>query len=147
MVEKSRIIIVKYWRQQCPVSVHVCVCVLTSPTPHSHLQTAGHFPSLLSVSFLPLSPYHLISTETPLMTALVYSVVVTPWAWVRCCMCVSARARALKLAHVPPVMTAAVYNVSSWQGSFAPPSLPRPLSGVTRVRVDDDVIFSPLCDL
>jgi len=68
---------------------------------------------------------------------------------VRVCVtpCVCVCACALVRVHVCPVMTAAVYNGSSWQGSFGPPSLPRPLSGVTRVRVDDDVIFSPLCDL
>lgn len=63
------------------------------------------------------------------------------------CVCVFVYICALKLVHVCPVMTAAVYNAWSWQGSFGPPSLPRPLSGVTDVRVDDDVIFSPLCDL
>lgn len=81
------------------------------------------------------------------MTALVYNLVVT--ARVRecvllpVCVCVCALVR----VHVCPVMTAAVYNGSSLQRSFGPPSLPRLLSGVTRVRVDDDVIFSPLCDL
>lgn len=50
--------------------------------------------------------------------------------------------------HVQPVMTAPVYNDSSWQGSIiGSPSLPRRLSDVTRVLVDDDVIFSPLTDL
>lgn len=62
-------------------------------------------------------------------------------------LCVCVYICALKLMHVFPVMTAAVYNASSWQGSFGPPSLSRLLSSVTDVRVDDDVIFSPLCDL
>lgn len=61
--------------------------------------------------------------------------------------CVCHPVCAHKLVHACSVMTAAVYNGSSWQGSFDPPFLPRSLSGVTRVRVDDDVIFSPLCDL
>ena len=71
------------------------------------------------------------------MTALVYNVVVT----VHMCVCVSALTR----VHVCPVMTVAVYNASSWQGSFGPPS--RLLSHVTRVRVNDNLIFSPPCDL
>lgn len=79
------------------------------------------------------------------MTALVYNLVVT--ARVRECVLLPACVCALVLVHVCPVMTAAVYNGSSWPRSLGPPSLPRLLSGVTRVRVDDDVIFSPLCDL
>ncbi|CAB1421189.1 unnamed protein product, partial [Pleuronectes platessa] len=53
---------------------------LTSPTPHAHLQTAGQSPSSTPPPppLPPPPPYHLSSTETLLMTALVYNIVVTP---------------------------------------------------------------------
>lgn len=79
------------------------------------------------------------------MTALVYNVVVT--ARVRVCYSVCVYICPLKPAHVCRVMTAAVYNASPWQGSFGPSSPSRPPSSVTNVRADNDVIFSPLCDL
>lgn len=102
---------------------------------------------LLSItrSSSPLPRYHLSSTETVSMTAPVYNFVVT--ARVRVCCSVCVYICPLKPAHVCCVMTAAVYNASPWQGSFGPSSPYRPPSSVTNVYADNDVIFSPLCDL
>lgn len=62
-----------------------------------------------------------------------------------CCL-VCVYIRALKLVHVCLVMTATVYNALSWQGSFGPSALARCLVSL-KPRLDDDVIFSPSCDL